>query len=212
MEHLLLFLELLHCALNAFLEVKLELSPLKSSTIIIVDGGEDVSALGIIHWYFHLPEHLLEFLQLNIEAVILIDLPEQSSERDICSLQSNVNLVEHTLLHLQNSFRNPWSSSLFVNLAWVFLHIDLSLVLPKDIQETPKIDSGFLILVEVVDELVNLLFGDLLHVQITQDILEVLSRHKSFAILVDELEQLGLFHVEFPEGLNDIERQRLLSI
>ena len=104
MQDLLLFLELFHCALNAFFEVKLELSPLESSTIIIVDGAEDVLALGIIHWYFHLPEHLLEFLQLNIEAMILIDLPEQSSERDVCFLQSNVNLVEHALLHLKNSF------------------------------------------------------------------------------------------------------------
>ena len=212
MQDLLLFLELFYCALNAFFEVKLELSPLERATIIIVDGVEDVLALGIIHWYFHLPEHLLEFLQLNIEAMILIDLPEQSSERDVCFLQSNVNLVEHALLQFKNSFRNPCSSSLFVSLSWVFLHIDLSLVLLEDLRETRKIDSSFLVLVEVVDELVNLLFGDLLHLQITQDILEVLSRHKSFAILVDELEQLGLFHVEFPQGLDDIERQRLLGI
>ena len=71
--------------------------------------------------------------------------------------------------------------------ARIFLHVNLFLIALEDPQEAREIDSTFLILVEVVDELVDLFFGDLSHSatitltslftsQTMQDILEVLSR------------------------------------
>ena len=179
--------ELVNCLLNTFLEVKLELTPLNAATLIDVDGVEDLFGILVSHMDVHLLEHVLKLGEVNIGAVIRVDLCEQSSESDTVLFQSMMNFREHSLLCLENSSFHLSSSSLLVNTAWIFLHIDLFLVILEDPQEAREIDSTLLILVEVVDELVDLVFGDLSHFaaagltslfasQTMQDILEVLSR------------------------------------